>query len=258
MTTGSAHRRFLRLVDAHFEGRIAPRHEQQMRAHLDGCADCRAYYQRWLTLAQLDPGVPSARDRLATGLGVAAPRAGRGSTVAWSVAAAAALALLVVKTRDSGEKAAFVSRGGAQTTADLLVYRIADGKSALLAPLAPIKRKEELAFSYQNEPGWRQLMVFAVDEHKHVFWYYPAWIDPAQNPGPIGIQKTGGPTELPEAVTHRIDGQQLQLFAVFTHRKDLNVRAIEQIVSHPDTDLTKLSLPGAVIRTTALRVQEAP
>ncbi|MCA9665991.1 MAG: hypothetical protein KC503_10400, partial [Myxococcales bacterium] len=54
----------LRLVDRHFEGRIAPDDERTMREHLPSCSTCRARYARRLFVAGLDPRAEPARDRI--------------------------------------------------------------------------------------------------------------------------------------------------------------------------------------------------
>jgi len=59
-----------KLIDAHFRMRISPKDERTMRAQLSTCASCKAYYERELLLAQMDPKAPTARARLAAGLGL--------------------------------------------------------------------------------------------------------------------------------------------------------------------------------------------
>ena len=51
-------RRYRRLVDAHFRGRLSPPGEREMRGHLVTCGPCRAHYDRHLLLARVDPGEP--------------------------------------------------------------------------------------------------------------------------------------------------------------------------------------------------------
>jgi len=54
------------LIDVHFSGRLPPAGEREMRGHLVTCGVCRAYYQRHLLLAKVDPeGARPMRDRLA-------------------------------------------------------------------------------------------------------------------------------------------------------------------------------------------------
>src|SRR4029079_4255923 len=59
-------RRYRVLIDAHFRGEVPPGGERRMRLHLVDCADCRAYYDRHLRLALVDPQAAlPANERLA-------------------------------------------------------------------------------------------------------------------------------------------------------------------------------------------------
>jgi len=58
-------------IDAHFAGRGAVARERGLREHCLGCAPCRAYYERHLLLAELNPSALGVRERLARGLGLA-------------------------------------------------------------------------------------------------------------------------------------------------------------------------------------------
>ena len=67
--------RHRRLVDVHFRGRLPPTREREMRGHLVTCGPCRAYYDRHLLLARVDPDdALSMHDRLARGLGLSPSR----------------------------------------------------------------------------------------------------------------------------------------------------------------------------------------
>src|SRR5689334_6477256 len=82
-----------RLVDAHFRGRISGREEREMRAQLVTCADCRAYYDRHLHLAAVDPaGALPAAERLARGLGLRTRRSRAHRIKIWLSLAAGACA----------------------------------------------------------------------------------------------------------------------------------------------------------------------
>jgi hypothetical protein len=63
-------------VDRHFQRRIGPAEESELRVHLTNCPLCRRRYDRHLLLEQLLPRRREDRaDRLATGLGLRAVRA---------------------------------------------------------------------------------------------------------------------------------------------------------------------------------------
>jgi hypothetical protein len=227
------HEEALRAVDRHFTGRLAPAKETAMRAHLPGCAACRDRYQRHLSLARIDRRVPSARERLARGLGLDAgtARATRSGTRAGLalVAAAAVALVLVARPRTRSDDAGFLARGAATRAGGLWIYRVTDGAAPSLVSGA-LAAGDELAFAYANPASKRYLAIFGVDEHRHVFWYYPSWVVGAPPPSAVPASAGPGPHELPEAVRHPLDGRRLDVYALFTD-EHLGVAAIEQALA---------------------------
>ena len=225
------------LVDGHFGRGLSAARERTLRAHLPGCDACRAHYERHLLLAELDPRAPSAKQRLARGLGLraTAPRPVR----AWAsglmlVATAACAALLVLprlQTEDAGD--GFTARGGTPPAvalpAALQVYRaLPDGRGA--EPVTSRVRPDDaLAFAYRNPLGMEHLLVFGVDEAGSVYWYHPAWTDAAQDPQAVPARPGGGPHELPEAVRHRTDGRQLTIYTLLSQRR-IDVQSVEDAI----------------------------
>jgi hypothetical protein len=229
--TAPAEKCVRRLIDSHFAGTIAPREERAMRSHLGECAECRTYYERHLVVASLDPRAIRAEQRIATGLGLG-PRRARGGT--WTAAmalATAAFALFVMQSRTSLD---FTPRGlHASAKPSFFAYRI-DPAGKLDAQGGTIRATDDLAFAYTNPEGLRRLLVFGVDEHRHVYWYYPAWSDPSADPHAIAVDPGVDLRELPEAIRHEIDGDRLTIRAVFLDR-DMSVRQVEQWVADPRT-----------------------
>lgn len=232
-------------VDAHFRGGGGVDAERALRSHLAECGDCRAYYDRHLVLAALDPGAKPAEERLAAGLGLRA-RSGRTPMIlGWAAACAAALVLFAMPWRRSEEYAA---RGGARhEEAQIFAYRVTP--RGRLADGDVIGRADALAFAYSNAQSEDHLLVFGVDEHHHVYWYYPAWTDAAEDPRAIVIDRGATMRELPQAVRHDLDGTTLTLHAVFTHEAP-SVRAIEARVARGDG-----AAPGEIERQITLRVE---
>jgi hypothetical protein len=140
------------------------------------------------------------------------------------LSAAAAIVLMV---RDPHP---FAARGGAlDDHSQVIVYRSRAGAPGVrIEAGAQFRAQDELAFVYRNPEGYERLAVFAVDEHRHIYWYYPAWLDAATNPAMIAITSSPAPVELGEAVSHAFDGHQLKLYALFSHRS-LTVRQIEKV-----------------------------
>jgi hypothetical protein len=260
--TARAHRSDLRLVDAHFAGRITPEGERALRAHLPTCASCRAHYERHLHLGAVDPeGTLPARQRLAHGLGLAAEPAptatlGRRPSVRQYVAAAAlALAAVVVVAKVHGPSDPQVRGGGTQPASQLLVYEVGAG-GAVKQVTSEMDPDGALAFAYANIGGRRHLMVFAVDDGYRVYWYHPAWQDGRENPVAVSIAADRAIHEIPQAVRHRFEGRHVQLFSVFADQP-LSVKEVEAALARAPADAQGrllLALPGAEVARLDLRL----
>ena len=254
-------------IDAHFRGRPASSAERRMRLHVSGCAACRAYYERHLLLAAADPGVAlHAHERLARGLGLGRVAAGARAPFGWrwALGAAAALGLFALVGvrlgRPRGPEPQ--ARGAASPPSQLLVYAIGPRGSAAVRVTAGtrLERDGRLAFAYVNIAHNRRLMVFAVDEHRHVFWYHPAWQNVGDNPVGVPIAADEAVHEIPQAVRHRFEGQRLQLFGVFDDR-DTSVRDVEAAVVRAPLDARgelALTLPAAEITSLPLTLSGSP
>jgi hypothetical protein len=222
------------LVDGHFGPGLSPEKERALRAHLPTCASCHAHYERHLLLARLDPAALSAEDRLGRGLGFAPHREGWfsfASAMPLALAGAAAVLLLLalpLRPHSAGE---FTARGapeGAPAAVEVRVYRVVAGHPEPVGSTIPAEA--ELAFAYANRAGKRYLMLFGVDEHKHVYWFHPSWTDPAQDPPAIQAEATPALKELPEAVTQKLDGHRLHLVGLFLEQP-LSVKQVEALVA---------------------------
>jgi|GEM_PF-725921 len=226
----------------HFAGRSSPAAEAALRAHLPGCWDCDARYRRHLLLARLDPRAVPAEERLARGLGFRVEGRRRLGTGGWTVALAvpvAALLLLAVLPRGvrpgqthsvtsgSGPDE-FAARGAARGPSSFWAYRLGpDGTPRLAArTIAPT---DELAFAYSNAGGRPFLMIFGVDEHRHLYWFHPGWSGASPVPPPLSAQAGPGPYELPEAIRQPLAAGRLRVFAAFADRP-LDPKAVEDAV----------------------------
>jgi hypothetical protein len=253
-------RRYRRLIEAHFAGRVSPAGEREMRAHLVGCADCRGYYDRHLRLALVDPGAAlPAGERLARGLGLAPERPGGRGRRRWLALAAAtatcAVALLTIgRVRAPADPQ---PRGGAAPGSQLLVYEVAKGQQARPV-VAALRADSGLAFAYANIGHKQRLMVFAVDEGRRVYWYHPAWRSPAENPAAVAIARDDALHEIPQAIAHRFAGRRLQLYGVFLDRA-MSVREMEALVARaPADDRGRIDLGVAGADVTRLDVNLVP
>jgi hypothetical protein len=228
------------VIAAYFAGHGSPFADASVRAHVDDCASCRCYYERELLLSTLDPQAPKAKERIARGLGLRAARRPRLRRASWMaggglIAATAAL-LLLARPREAphpnavGTVGAFTARGVASDhqAPAVWIYRVArDGRISLAEQT--LGAEDELAFAYSNTARHPYLMIFGVDEHRHVYWYHPAW--PAETPPPASVPTTAGPGphELSEAVRHHTDGARLTIYTLLSQRR-MGVDAVEDAV----------------------------
>jgi hypothetical protein len=243
-------------VDGHFARGLSVAHEVRLRRHLPGCAICHARYERWLAVAALDPRVPDARRRLAAGLGLRGRPRRAVAAGALALAALGCFGLVLVRSqRRAGEGDALVARGAKDVPASsLVVYDlVSEGRPPTrLEPGADIGERDELAFAYTNPGGWRRLLVFGVDDRHQMYWFHPAWTDPATNPSGVLIERGDLLRELSEAIRHELTGRELRIFALFTNRDDLRVREVEAAVGadgQPHVD-------GCEVRAFTVRVHE--
>jgi len=217
------------LVDDHFGGRGTASSDRHMWRHLPGCDKCRARYRALSLLESLEPdGGERARARMAAAIFAPVPR----RRAIWGVAAlaAAAVLLLVVLPRD-----AFRPRGGTEipdtARPTLAIFRVPPGGTAERVG-AVVRAGDSLAFSYQNPPelAATHLLIFAVDDAAHVYWFWPAWTSATTDPVALAIQPGTAAVELAEAVRHPMRPGRLTVHALFA-RRPYHVREIEAAVT---------------------------
>ena len=248
--------RWQSVICDHFKGTIDPQTERDLRAHLPDCESCRAYYERHLLLAELDPQALDARERISRGLGLRA-RPGRIwiPVSAFAAAAAAVLLLILFWPQSTERQSGLVSRGPAleQTQVSLSIYRLRPGQKAE-AVSNEIDAGDELAFAYENKAGRKRLMVFAVDENKKIYWYHPAWRNPGQDPVAIRIETSDGLHELPEAISHTLTGKNLWIHAIFTDQA-MAVKEVEALMRAQNEPSKTLPLKNAEQKLILLKVR---
>jgi hypothetical protein len=111
---------------------------------------------------------------------------------------------------------------------ELRVFRVRAG--AVARADGRLAGSDELAFAYRNGGGKRHLFVFGVDEHRHIFWYSPAWTTATERPAAPVIARDGDLHEIERAVRHRHDGARLDIHALFTDRA-WEVRELDELVA---------------------------
>jgi hypothetical protein len=248
------------LIESHFAKRISPADERRMRSHLALCEACGRVYNAHLLFESITAGSTAAgsalaRERLAAGLGF---RAGSQRAIGTWVGAlaCAAAALIALRVGSAKHDAEFAVRGSAERQAPrVLVYALSPTRE--LRPNDQIEASDKLAFAYSNPSGFRNLLVFGVDEHRHVYWYYPAWRNLGEHPRALAIESETAGRELPEAIRHDLDGQTLALHAVFLD-EDMPVERIETLVAGASSPGEALPLPGARQQLIPLTVERQP
>jgi len=216
-----------RRIKAHFSGCIASGDETRMRNHLPGCEPCRRYYERYMLLSDLDPSALDARERIGRGLGVLghSPSAHRLGALLAAAAIAGGLLLALARPHDLGRS--FQARGSARSEPALLEIYHSGGGRPFEITRSEIRAGDELAFAYANAGAYSYLAVCGIDEHGHVYWYHPAWTSAADDPESVPIEPGARVRELPEAISHSLDGTRIRVLAVFT-RRPRHVREVER------------------------------
>jgi hypothetical protein len=249
------------LVDDHFARRISPENERILRAHLEVCDDCVKVYDAHLLFERITGDAAQSRERLAAGLGfhVASRRPSAPRVLAMGLAAALAALFLVHLTiarhESTKQETEFAARGAARVeTPRILAYAL--GPTRELALSDRVRATDQLAFAYTNPTGFRHLLVFGVDEHRHVYWYHPAWRSHDEHPRALAIEDGPAARELPDAIRHDLDGHSLTVYAVFLD-DDIPVERVEQLVASRAPG-EPLPLPGAYQQRLALAVEGRP
>jgi hypothetical protein len=233
-------------VEGHFSGAASPADDRRMFKHVKGCARCRDQYRTLSMLEALEPGGSDrARERMARG--VFAPEAARPRRVFMGAGLAAAFACFALFLTVGGKPASFQARGrvaGVEApVATLAIYRVPrDATNPERLAVGEVQRAgstmhagESLAFAYSNpaELDAGYLMVFGRDAAGHVYWFWPAWSDAADDPASLPVQATpvgAPPVELREAVRQPLAAGPLTIVGLFTARP-LHVRQVEEAVA---------------------------
>jgi hypothetical protein len=228
-------------LERHFSGEGSPSVDRRLFHHMRGCERCRAQYRTLSLLESLEAeGAARARERLARGLfEQPAPRRLLVSTGLATAFACVALVFSVSRTPTP-----FRARGGQGVLQapgpSLAIYRVPrDQDNPQLPAIGDTQRAgnlmhagESLAFSYVNPAGLGTccLMVLGRDAAGHVYWFWPAWDNAADDPSSLPVSESAQPVELREAVRHPLQPGELTIVGLFTPRP-LHVREVEEAVA---------------------------
>jgi hypothetical protein len=161
----------------------------------------------------------------------------RGRLWVWTLSAAAALAsvgalFLGVLPRAPADsefraKSGGIAADGSRRWAGIQIHRVSDtGKPERVSDrLTP---RDGLVFSYTNlgPTPFDYLMIFAVDAHGKVYWFYPAYERHGTDPSAVTIEKSTSETRLPDVVNHDFARGPLSIYGLFA-RRPLRVSDVE-------------------------------
>jgi hypothetical protein len=214
--------------------------------------------------------LPELRKRLPNEAGRVVPppaRWRRAATLGFALAAAAAAVVLPVvlakRPPTPGQPQTEFRAKSAAANPDprsrwiaLNVFRLSGNRPP--EPLRDVLHVDDgLLFSYTNlgPAPFSHLMVFGIDDQRQVYWYYPAFLDPRDNPTGISIEKGASRVALDEVVAHRYRAGRLTLFGVFSDRA-FSVADVERAVEHGASESAALeaALGGARVKSLPVEV----
>ncbi len=176
------------------------------------------------------------------------------------VASAAVLTVLAIRAIPpavEGDGARVAVRGetgsGEPLDPSVEVVRVLEGGRLQPAHVS-VRAGEALLFAYSN-PGSRfsHLMVFAVDDRRHTYWFYPAVEENTPHPVAVPIERARAGVELNEEIRHTLPIGRVTVFALFL-QAPLSVAEVEESVarwpSFPGTTLTWPVAPDQMFQQT--------
>lgn len=116
--------------------------------------------------------------------------------------------------------------------AGVRVYRVAPaGKPERLT--GTLSTEDGLLFSYTNlgSSPFDYLVIFSVDAHKNVRWFYPAYEQPGTNPPSISIKHDLADVPLPDLINQDWAPGPIAIHALFSSRP-LHVLEVEAWIEH--------------------------
>jgi hypothetical protein len=247
------------------ENQLEPTEQKQVEEHVAHCAACQKALQELAEITQvIGENDSSAEEDTAfvdqvmarlnnpaesrsTPLPPAKKTKIRSGWFAALVPLAAALLFFTYQKLPTSEDAddRFLPRGANEeslnTFTSLKVFR---SMNQTLEPAeAEIHADDFLAFAYSNqrkEDELKFLTVFAVDQDRQLYWYYPAFEEEGQNPCSIPIEITSGYTGLKDSIQHKLKPGELFIYALFS-KKEICVGEIESLFKSQEKSVA----PGA-------------
>ena len=263
-------------------GEVTQTRALELEAHLSTCAACRQEVAaiRALCATIAAPVAGLEHPDLSAGVWqqLAAGESGtrrskRGMRWALAVALPLVAVALAVTLRSASRRAesepdeGFRAKAAShQASADAWIGVKAfaiDVSGAARRAAGSIRASDGLAFSYTNlgaEP-FDYLLIVAIDELGQIYWVFPELTSPGADPTSIPIEHGQADRELLEQVKHAWRGNELAIYAVFSHAA-LRVSEVEGLLSALHTagelstsDPPRLAIPDSGQQRLVLQVQ---
>ena len=235
---------------SYLEREISVIRASEIEEHLRECAACG---HRWAAIESItskigaDPGEFHSFEFVArvvkhvTSGTTAMPRQRRNVAWIWPIAATALAAGLVAfwvtaqVPKAVGGPSSFAARGTAAFNPDQWVsfqaFRPRHGGTSYVRVIDSIRQDDRLVFSVRNgvRGPYRFLMILGVQDTGDIFWYYPAYDDPGDNPQSVRVEPSDNGQPLGEEIRHALTSGPLRIVALFSEQP-FDVAAIEQVV----------------------------
>ena len=198
--------------------------DQALSQHVRSCAACAKQVEqlravvRELAQLELAREAPAFTSAVQAKLGARPAKRPFVPLFAAGAVLAACLAVLGVWPQQQG----FEARGGGDATGSRLgfeVYVHQKGRAAArLAEAQRVSTSTGYSFVVLNRSHQQQyLMLFALDAHKDVHWFYPAFVDPKSDPSSLLVPAAPEVRALPEGITpERAAAGPVRFVALFT------------------------------------------
>jgi hypothetical protein len=259
-------------VDRYFAGDLGPADTKAMFEGLWRCESCRTRYERHLVLEQALAGkkAPGA-ERLWQSIAATAEHTTQRTTKGvdrgkrrnfLGVSLAVACVLLVPSVLKQIRTSTPVPRGGGgvRPAPALHLYRTHEGRTEPI--IGELASDDGVLVAYSNpDPALAYLMVFGVDQHGGVHWYYPAYERQGEDPVAVQIRTNAFGVELGEEIRHPLPQGDLRIFALFLetphHVLETEASIAAALAAHGGSSLKleKLPLSDGVQTSVLLKVQ---
>lgn len=124
----------------------------------------------------------------------------------------------------------------AEKWAGIELYRLEGERPVPLVDRLSSSDSVLVAYRNGGERPFTHLLVFGVASTGALYWYYPAWQNPHDDPAAIAIEASEQLVELHERISHTLPPGRFVLHAVFA-RRAIRVSEVERLAAGADPSL---------------------